>query len=129
MNSPKAASGSEYQGPDRRHHRVFVTHHTEYHCRDGVCVAVRNRKTGAFVTEHRAIGRHVDCSLLFTSDGGIECAHSPAELQVGEHVCFSSGDIDDAHNVLTSELEDIARPPKEIVAAYPRTETEDPVAS
>ena len=35
-----------YRGPERRRHRVFVTRNTEYHFRDGFCIAVRDRRTG-----------------------------------------------------------------------------------
>ncbi len=38
-----------YEGPDRRVHRVIVTRNTEYHFRDGFCVAVRDRRTGDFL--------------------------------------------------------------------------------
>ena len=37
--------GSGYSGPDRRKRRMYVTHNTEYHLHDGVCVAVRDKHT------------------------------------------------------------------------------------
>ncbi len=40
---------NDYAGPDRRRHRVYVTKNTEYHFRDGFCVAVRDRRTGDFL--------------------------------------------------------------------------------
>ena len=36
-----------YSGADRRVHQVFVTRNTEYHVRSGLCVGVRDRRTGA----------------------------------------------------------------------------------
>jgi hypothetical protein len=108
-----------YQGPERRHNRVFVTLHSEYHCRDGVCVAVRNRETGAFLTDHVAIGRHVDGSIRFNEKGGIVSAHDATGPEVGENLFFSSDEVHDPRNVLTSALTAIRRPPKEIVASYP----------
>ena len=45
-----AKSSAEFAGPDRRRHRVYVTRNTEYHFRDGFCVAVRDRRTGDFST-------------------------------------------------------------------------------
>jgi hypothetical protein len=108
-----------YRGPERRRRRVFVTHNTEYHCVDGVCVAVRNRETGAFVMPHNALGRHIDGALKFNPEGGIASAHSATSPQPGEQLCFSSGHVDDPKNLLTSTLERIVRPPKEVIARYP----------
>ncbi|MFO0673294.1 MAG: hypothetical protein U0235_27385 [Polyangiaceae bacterium] len=42
-------------GPDRRRHRVYVTKNTEYHFRDGFCVAVRgDRRPGDSARPPRA---------------------------------------------------------------------------
>ena len=40
----KARAGT----PSARRHRVYVTRNTEYHFRDGFCVAVRDRRSGDF---------------------------------------------------------------------------------
>ena len=123
MMSPSPTSTEStshvYEGPERRRHRVFVTHHSEYHCRDGVCVAVRDRRRGVFVQGHSAIGRHITGSVRFNDNGGIAAAHDPIAPQVGEQLCFSSDELDDPGNILTSELDDIVRPPKETVDGYP----------
>ena len=39
-----AVKPESFSGPDRRRHRVYVTKNTEYHFRDGFCVAVRDRR-------------------------------------------------------------------------------------
>ena len=44
MESP--STNPDYRGTERRRHRVYMTRNTEYHFRDGVCVAVRDRRTG-----------------------------------------------------------------------------------
>jgi hypothetical protein len=104
--------------PDRRRHRVFVTHNSEYHCRDGVCVAVRDRATGAFISDHHAIGLRLSAGIRFTRDGGIASAHDPKEVELGEQLCLSSGKLDDPRNIITSPLARVERPQKDVVESY-----------
>jgi hypothetical protein len=49
----------KFEGQDRRRHRVYVTRNTEYHFRDGYCVAVRDRRTGDFLHGHLALRRRI----------------------------------------------------------------------
>jgi hypothetical protein len=109
-----------YEGPDRRHNRVFITDNSEYHCRDGVCVAVRDLDTGAFISDSQAVGRRISASIRFTHDGGIASVHDPNEPALGEKLCFVSGELYDVGNILTSALASIARPTKDDVENYPR---------
>jgi hypothetical protein len=111
------AEQSSYHGPERRRHRVFVTRTSEYHCRDNVCVAVRDRRSRHFVEKHPALGKHVSGGLRFNREGGIDSASSDADLHPGEQVCFS-GDSDKDRSVITSPLDTIERPTKDIVATY-----------
>src|SRR6187549_387121 len=53
MDSPSKNPG--YEGTERRRHRVYMTRNTEYHFRDGVCVAVRDRRTGDWLPGHLAL--------------------------------------------------------------------------
>lgn len=108
-----------YRGPERRRHRVFVTHNSEYHCRDTVCVAVRDLRTRKFVQEHMAIGKRVSSGIRFTEHGGIESISAPGNPHVGEQICFTTGKTTHADEVLTSPVRAIIRPPKEVVALYP----------
>jgi len=62
---------SDYRGPERRRHRVFVTRNTEYHFRAGFCIAVRDRRTGDFLEGHLALQRRVNGGLRFFPNGGI----------------------------------------------------------
>lgn len=108
-----------YGGPERRRHRVFVTRNSEYHCRDGVCVAVRDCGTGEFLRSHSAIGRCMSAGVKFNHDGGIESISAPTEPHVGEQLCFSAGNSDNPRDVITSPLKAIERPAAELVERYP----------
>jgi len=112
------AEQSSYGGPERRRHRMLVTHNSEYHCRDGVCVAVRDRRTRRFVTPHPALGKHVSGGIKFNDKGGIESATTGTDLKPGEQVLFSPADGEEERTVITSPLDSIERPPKDVVAAY-----------
>jgi hypothetical protein len=109
----------EYDGPERRRHRVLITRNSEYHCRDGVCVAVRDRNTNEFVTSHPALGTRLSGGVHIDSDGGVASSSSPTEPRIGHKIWFSSGDHDHPESVLTTKLRAIERPPKEIVSRYP----------
>lgn len=111
--------GHAYSGPDRRHHRLFVTKNSEYHCRDGVCVAVRDVRTGEFVRHHAALGRRLSGAIRFARDGSISGISEGTDAHVGEQLCFTAGSVDDPKDVLTSPVQAVARPPKEIAQHYP----------
>ncbi|MGZ3453615.1 MAG: hypothetical protein ACXVEF_28685 [Polyangiales bacterium] len=105
---------SGYGGPDRRRHKLYVTHNTEYHTRDGICVAVRDRGTGQWIENHKALGHKMS--------GALHTPRTPEDFpfravpQPGDQVVFDNGR---KHHVITSEVERITRPPREIVAIYP----------
>jgi len=120
--SPKAEES--YRGPERRRHRVFVTRNTEYHFRDGFCIAVRDRRTGDFLEGHLALHRRVNGGLKFSPNGGI--SPNNGEPAPGESLYFA-GDGKDPHGeearareLVTSPLQTVERPPRELVDAYPR---------
>jgi hypothetical protein len=102
-----------YGGPERRRHRVYVTRNTEYHFRDGLCVAVRDRRTGEFLHGHLALERKVAGGLRFFESGGI--APNPGEPRAGESLYFAS----EGRDLVTSPVESIERPSREVVHAYP----------
>lgn len=109
---------TSYRGPERRRHRVLVTRNSEYHCRDDVCVAVRDRETLRFAPNHPAIGKHFSGGLRFNDSGGIDSATmSLSDLKPGQQVCFSGDDGGD-RTLITSPLSAIERPPKHIVEQY-----------
>jgi|HubBroStandDraft_2_1064218.scaffolds.fasta_scaffold942195_2 hypothetical protein len=103
----------DYAGPERRRHRVFVTRNTEYHFRDGVCVAVRDRRTGQFLQGHSALAGRIDAGIKFFDNGSI--APSAGEPRPGECLYFAS----DGRDLVTSPLEAVERPALQTVSMYP----------
>ena len=111
------AEHTSYRGPERRRHRVFVTLNSEYHCRDCVCVAVRDRRTLQFVADHPALGKHIRGALRLNAQGGVESATTGTDPKPGEQVCFEADGEEQA--LVTSQLRAIERPPRDIVETYP----------
>lgn len=109
-----------YPGPERRRHRIFVTRNTEYHFRDGLCVAVRDRRSGEFLHGHLALCRAVHGGIRFFANGAI--APNPGEPQPGESLYFAS----DERDLVTSPLEHVERPSKELTRAYPSSPPRSP---
>lgn len=102
-----------YTGKERRRHRVYVTRNTEYHFRDGYCVAVRDRNTGEFLQGHLALKRRIEGGLKFYLNGAI--VPNPGDPKEGESLFFATGGRD----LVTSPIEKVARPEKPLVQAYP----------
>jgi hypothetical protein len=101
----------QYTGPERRKHRVYVTRNSEYHVRAGVCVAVRNRTTESWFAGHMAVGRQLVGALRFAPGGIVPHVGEP---ETGDAIYFREGD----HDVITSRLERIDRPAREVVAEH-----------
>ena len=77
---------SELRGPERRRHRLFVTRNTEYHCRDGVCVAVRDRRSDTWLDSHLALRRRVTGGVRILANGtAIPSCEAP---RIGEALYF-----------------------------------------
>lgn len=108
-----------YAGPDRRIHKVFVTRNSEYHTRDGYCVAVRDLRTGEFMPTHSALGKHISSGVHFNDDGGIAGLSEPGHPHLGDKLCFTSDDGAN-HDLLTSPLESVKRPSLTTVEHYPK---------
>jgi hypothetical protein len=106
------SSKQDYLGPERRRHRIFVTRNTEYHFRDGFCIAVRDRRTGEFLHGHLALTRSVHGGIRFFANGAI--APNTGEPRPGESLYFAS----EGRDLVTSPLEHIERPSKALVFAY-----------
>jgi hypothetical protein len=99
-----------YRGIERRIHKVFVTHNTEYHLREKECVAVRDRRSGDWVQDHIALCRRAAGAIAFFEEGGVSAS---ARLpDVGEALCF------DGLTLVTSPVLEVERPPKEVVERY-----------
>jgi hypothetical protein len=107
-----APGNGDLPGAERRRHRVYVTRNTEYHFRDGFCIAVRDRRTGSFLHSHLALRRRIHGGLRFFLNGAI--VPNPGDPQPGEALYFESAGRD----LVTSPLQSVERPPKEVVLAY-----------
>ena len=95
-----------YSGPERRRHFVLVTHNTEYHMRDRVCVAVRDVASGSWQPAHRALGRKVLAAMQ-----SLHFEVEPARPSPGSRLLFD-GDL------LTSPVIRIRRPSRDTVQLY-----------
>lgn len=102
-----------YPGQERRQHRMYVTRNTEYHFRDQLCVAVRDRKTGRFLPSHLAVQRTLSGGVRYQSNG--TAVPSCAPPRIGEALYFG----DDGRELVTSLCSSIERPERQVVAAYP----------
>lgn len=100
-----------YVGPERRIHKVYVTRNTEYHVRRNACVAVRDRTSGQWLLRHRGIGLQLTGAVRTAPDNGPVVV--PRLPEVGERLCL--GDM----VLVTSPLDEIRRPPREVVVRYP----------
>lgn len=112
-----------YPGPERRRHHVYVTRNTEYHVRDGVCVAVRDRGTQCFRDAHIALRLKLEGGIKFLSNGAV-LPHDRAP-EIGDSLYFVQPGIverdfeEDQRQIITSRIEQVARPPRAVVATYP----------
>lgn len=107
-----------YTGVERRVHKVYVTRNTEYHVREGVCVAVRDRHGGGFHTAHMALSLRMDGAVRIYSNGGVIPQVSAPEP--GDAIYFTYRRPDgEERQIVTSRLLSVERPPKKVVESYP----------
>lgn len=104
-----------YEGVERRRFFTYVTRNTEYHFHDGVCVGVRDRRTGQFLTAHVAIGMKLVGGVNL-SPNGIRLPKSE-KPEVGDALCMTKS-IESSHQIVTSRVEAIERPSRSTVAMY-----------
>ncbi len=113
QNARTLTSEEATSRPERRRHRVYLTRNTEYHFRDGFCVAVRDRRSGDFLHGHLALRRRLQGGLKFFMNGAI--VPNSGEPRPGEALYFAEGERD----LVTSPLESVERPSRSLVEAYP----------
>jgi hypothetical protein len=111
--SQSAATMVSFKGKDRRRHKVFVTRNTEYHLRDGFCIAVRDRNSGDFLQGHLALQRRLQGGLKFFMNGAM--VPNPGTPRTGESLFFAAHGRD----LVTSPIERVDRPERALVKAYP----------
>jgi hypothetical protein len=104
----------DYEGRERRKHRMFVTRNTEYHFREHTCIAVRDRRSGKWLPAHLALNRSLSGAIRFSNGTSLPALCDPG---VGDALYFG----DDGQELVTSLLCAIDRPEKEVVSAYPRS--------
>ena len=61
----------KFKGSERRRHRLVVTRNTEYHLRDGVVVAVRDRQSKRWCEGHLAIDLRMQGGVRFFDNGAV----------------------------------------------------------
>ena len=103
-------------GTERRRHKLFVTRNREYHTRDGLVVGVRDRKTGVWVKGHGALLGSVAGALREKEEVGF--VKDFTEVQPGDSLCIYRGE----RGLVTSAVESIERPTKDIVQQYLKAE-------
>jgi hypothetical protein len=107
-----------YKGTERRRHRVYVTRNTEYHIRDGVCVAVRDRRSRAFRAAHLALNLTMEGGVRVYPNGTL--LPNIANPTEGDAIFFTRVDDDgELRQIVTSRIERVDRPARSIVAMYP----------
>ena len=107
------AENQHYLGPDRRRHTMYVTRNTEYHLRDGICIAVRDRRSGRWLPSHSALRRTLSGAVRYDPSG--YAAPSPSAPDVGDALYFGGGGRD----LVTTVLSSVERPSRHQVAGYP----------
>jgi hypothetical protein len=106
-----------YEGTERRRHKLIVTRNTEYHLRDDVCVAVRDRSTRRWCEGHLAVSLRCEGGVKFHSNGAM--IPSLIDPGPGDAIYFSYIAANgDERQLVTSRIESIARTPKRDVLAY-----------
>lgn len=101
-----------YQIEERRIHKVFVTRNTEYHVRKNLCVGVRDRTSGRWLSGHIALKSEVAGGLSFLRSGAVRA--TDLLPSVGESLFFCR----EGRDLVTSPIVSIERPARTIVSAY-----------
>jgi hypothetical protein len=101
---------------ERRRHRVVVTHHTEYHFRDDLCVMVRETKKSGWDMAHSARGRRLAGQVKWARSGVSVVREHP--IEPGSCLYFA----DESGELLTSRIVRVERPARRLVEQYPAEE-------
>ena len=108
----------DYTGTERRRHRVFITRNTEYHVRDNICVAVRDRAARKFRPAHLALHLKLQGAVRINPNGVV--IPEPQNARIGAPIYFTQMDQDGMERqIVTSRVERIERPEKTTVLQYP----------
>ncbi len=105
-----------YSGRERRRRVVYVTKNTEYHTHDGVCVAIRDKRSGSWLDRHSALARRIEGGVRTYSNGCVLPTMEPPA--VGDPMYFVLGNGDEDVQLVTSRVEAIDRPDRSDVSRY-----------
>jgi hypothetical protein len=107
----------KFKGSERRRHRLVVTRNTEYHLRDGVVVAVRDRQSKRWCEGHLAIDLRMQGGVRFFDNGAV--IPSLEDPKPGDAMFFSyRTESGEERQLVTSRIEAVDRPAKRDVLAY-----------
>lgn len=107
-----------HQGTERRRHKVYRTRNTEYHLRDGICVAVRDRQTNQWRTAHIALRLRLEGGVQIYANGAV--IPNVAEPSPGDAIYFNDRrPTGEERQIVTSRIEAVDRPSKRDVMSYP----------
>lgn len=101
----------EYNGPERRIHKVFITRNSAYYLKSGICKAVKDLKSNTWLENHKTINCKVIGGLRFQGGGVIPKVGLP---ELGECIYFDC----EGDDIVTSPVNDVQRPPKEVVKKF-----------
>ena len=106
-----------YEGQNRRRHRIIVTRNTEYHLRDNVVIAVRDRGSKRWAEGHLAVNLKVEGGVrIYDNGAAIPSLDEPRE---GDAMYFSyANDLGQTRQLITSKIEKVERTPKRDVLTY-----------
>ena len=106
-----------YEGTERRRHKLVVTKNTEYHLRDDVCVAVRDRSSKRWCEGHLAVSLRCEGGVKFHTNGAV--IPSLTDPIPGDAIYFSyKTATGEDRQLVTSRIESVVRTPKRDVLAY-----------
>src|SRR5690606_8557213 len=63
---------------ERRRRFVYVTRNTEYHVMDGICVAVRDRRSRTWRDDHPAVGHNLAGGIRIVGGAMLPSLEGPA---------------------------------------------------
>ena len=90
----------------------------QYHVRDEIIVAVRDRHSGSFRPGHIGLNCKLDCGVKLYENGAM--VPSIAEPQIGDAIFFTTvGPDGELKQIVTSRIEKIDRPEKCDLCFYP----------
>ena len=106
-----------WNGSERRRHRVIVTRNTEYHLKDDVVVAVRDRGSKRWCEGHMAVSLRLEGGVRIFDNGAV--VPSLEAPKPGDAMYFTyKNEAGHQRQLITSKIESVDRTPKRDVLTY-----------